>query len=535
MKGKMLKMLTFFVSICLILSFYFCTVFAAHDIPKYVRIGLEYRYKNISSASISNRSIGIGSVRNEKFVTDVSLTATEGFTMSVSNKTYVSSNDIYGSYSEALNRAQALYPTYKGSPAYLGEGLWSVYFYDFNSSEEVQACSQNLGNTPIITENTTMELKDGANTVIVFHNATPQIVSEDGTYISLGDRKYRGAIEFGRYTKGSMTAVNVVDLDEYLYSVVPSEMPASYEKEALKAQAVAARTYTLANISAHKSSGYQLCDGVDCQVYKGVDGEFDSAMEAVEETKGILAYYNGEPINAVFFASSGGYTESSENVWLEAVPYLKAVPDTYEWDTNTWSKTITLNDLSSRFIGSNLGEIKDIVISKINDNGRIQEIQIVGTDGIKTLEKDSIRTFFGINSRMFQINGKGSGIPLLTSVHVPVTQYAYNANGAINFGDDYVLGSDQLNTAIVKTPPLPEKNVPPNAVQTNDKRTISAFTVSSTPTPVSTINSEGTFVFTGVGNGHGVGLSQKGAQGLAKQGYDYIDILEHYYTGITVE
>lgn len=536
MKKRILKILAFFISSCFILSFYSYTAFA-DDIPKYIRIGLEYRYKNVSSVSISNRSIEIGSIKNDKFISDVNLTASEGFTMAVSNKTYVSSNRVYENYLEAFNQAQSLYPTYKGCPAYLGEGLWNVYFYGFENNEQIQACSQDLGNAPVITDNTIMELKDGTNIKIIFQNTTPQIASEDKDYISLGDRKYRGVIEFGRYAKGSMTAVNVVDLEEYLYSVIPSEMPASYEKEALKAQAVAARTYTLANSSAHKSSGYQLCDGTDCQVYKGVNGEFPSAIEAVEQTKGILAYYDNEPINAVFFASSGGYTEASENVWLEAVPYLKAVSDNYEWDTNTWSKTITLSDLNSRFIGSSLGNIQDIVISKINDNGRIQEIQIVGTNGVKTLEKESIRTFFGINSRMFQINGKGSGSPLLTTVHIPVSQYAYNTSAAGNFEDDYVLGADQLNTAILKTPPLLEKNIAPNAVQSyeNEKNSPSEFTILSTPTPISTINENNTFVFTGVGNGHGVGLSQKGAQGLAKQGYTYIDILKHYYTGVTVE
>ena len=112
-----------------------------------------------------------------------------------------------------------------------------------------------------------------------------------------------------------------------LYGVIPAEMPASYSEGALKAQTLAARTYAMTKLSAHKSSGYELCDTTNCQVYKGYSGENAKTNQAVDDTEGEIICYNGTPIEAVFSASTGGYTENSENVWNSVVPYLRAVPE----------------------------------------------------------------------------------------------------------------------------------------------------------------------------------------------------------------
>lgn len=234
----------------------------------------------------------------------------------------------------------------------------------------------------------------------------------DDTF-TINGKQYRGCLRFA--VNGTvMTAVNVVDLEEYLYGVIPAEMPASYGEEALKAQTLAARTYAMTKLNAHKSSGYELCDTINCQVYKGYSGEDSKTNAVVDETEGEIICYNGTPIEAVFSASTGGYTENSENVWNSVVPYLRAVPEVGEYGNNTWTKTLTLSQLDSLLSakGENIGSAQDIVITKISTGGRVQEMKIVGTSGSVTLTKENIRTYFSgacgsLPSKMFTINGKG--------------------------------------------------------------------------------------------------------------------------------
>ena len=234
----------------------------------------------------------------------------------------------------------------------------------------------------------------------------------DDTF-TINGKQYRGCLRFA--VNGTvMTAVNVVDLEEYLYGVIPAEMPASYGEEALKAQTLAARTYAMTKLNAHKGSGYELCDTINCQVYKGYSGENSKTNAIVDETEGEIICYNGTPIEAVFSASTGGYTENSENVWNSVVPYLRAVPEVGEYGNNTWTKTLTLSQLDSLLSakGENIGSAQDIVITKISTGGRVQEMKIVGTSGSVTLTKENIRTYFSgacgsLPSKMFTINGKG--------------------------------------------------------------------------------------------------------------------------------
>ena len=154
-----------------------------------------------------------------------------------------------------------------------------------------------------------------------------------------------------------------------------------------------------------------LCDGTHCQSYKGKSAEFPATNAAVDATKGLVIYHKGEPIEAVFFASSGGFTENSVDIWTAPLPYLKAVPDVYEVDTNTWTKKITaaqLTNLASAK-GDNIGQVTDMVISKVSLGGRIQELKLVGTKGTKVLTRDQVRTYFSslsvsFPSKMFKIN-----------------------------------------------------------------------------------------------------------------------------------
>ena len=137
-------------------------------------------------------------------------------------------------------------------------------------------------------------------------------------------RRYRGEIEVFGNSRGSMTVVNELPLEDYLLGVVPNELaPDAFpELEALKAQAVAARTYIVRNLGQFGDENFDICATDFCQVYWGLDTEHPLATQAVEETRAIIATYEGEPINALYSSTCGGRTENVENVFQQTLPYL---------------------------------------------------------------------------------------------------------------------------------------------------------------------------------------------------------------------
>lgn len=149
-------------------------------------------------------------------------------------------------------------------------------------------------------------------------------LNERSNPVKLNGKAYRGKIEVFVNSKGSLTVVNVVPLEDYLLGVVPSELGLP-QIEAQKAQAVAARTYAVANIGAYGKQGFDMVPTVYSQVYKGVSIETQMGTRAVNETRGIVATYDGQPIMAYFTSTCGGRTEDGANIFDKDVPYLKGV------------------------------------------------------------------------------------------------------------------------------------------------------------------------------------------------------------------
>jgi stage II sporulation protein D len=140
--------------------------------------------------------------------------------------------------------------------------------------------------------------------------------------VRFNDRPFRGKIEVFANTRGALTVVNVIGLEDYIRGVVPNEL--SYPAiEALKAQAIAARTYALKNRGQFAFDGYDLLPTTRSQVYRGLSSETPLTSRAVEETRGMIATYNGEPINALYTSTCGGRTEDAENIFNDPVPYLR--------------------------------------------------------------------------------------------------------------------------------------------------------------------------------------------------------------------
>lgn len=149
-----------------------------------------------------------------------------------------------------------------------------------------------------------------------------------GAVLQFSAKAYRGKIQVVINQRGRLNVINFVQMEDYLRGVVPNELsPKAFpELEALKAQAVAARTYAIHNRGQFASEGYDLLSTALSQVYAGIDSEHPLSNKAVEETEGIVATYGSEPINALYTSTCGGHTESSENVFTKAVPYLVGVP-----------------------------------------------------------------------------------------------------------------------------------------------------------------------------------------------------------------
>jgi stage II sporulation protein D len=153
-----------------------------------------------------------------------------------------------------------------------------------------------------------------------------------GAPFEIENRAYRGALEVFGNARHTLTIVNELPLEEYLRGVVPNELsPTTFGQiEALKAQAVAARTYIERNLAQYKNEGYDICATDACQVYFGAHTEDPLASQAVSETRGIVATYDGKPINALYSSTCGGRTEDAENIFGEKVPYLVSTSCEYK-------------------------------------------------------------------------------------------------------------------------------------------------------------------------------------------------------------
>ena len=142
-------------------------------------------------------------------------------------------------------------------------------------------------------------------------------------FVSAKGKWYRGIIRI-QNRNGKLTVINDISLEEYIKGVVPAEMPSGWAYEAHKAQAIAARSYALANLGKRASNGYDLKDTPEDQAYNGASGETRDTNAAVEDTKGIVLTYNDKVISAYYSASAGGQTNT--NSWGNSLPYLRSVP-----------------------------------------------------------------------------------------------------------------------------------------------------------------------------------------------------------------
>lgn len=299
------------------------------------------------------------------------------------------------------------------------------------------------------------------------------------------DRQYRGELELIPQNDG-ITMVNIVNLEEYLYSVVASEMPASWPLEALKVQTVAARTYTYYNLGKYEEKGFDLYDSVSSAAYNGINWERKSTRQAVQETLGEIMTYDGKPINAVYSANSGGHTEDVKDVWGIELDYLKAVP--------------TLKSLDQYYFPLEPQDLKNWLRTKPESFSA--DLRYTNSNHYRWQRRVSrkfIESKLDIGTlKELKVTGRGVGGSVISIV-------AIGDNGQVEIKNTLrsKLGGLRSNSFFFR----PEY----------ENGQLVAY------------------VFYGGGWGHSTGLDQVASAGMAKEGIQYDAILKHFYTDINLE
>ena len=335
---------------------------------------------------------------------------------------------------------------------------------------------------------------------------------EEGTELTVtslnraqGQPSYAGRLELIDTAEG-LVLVNELYLEDYLKKVVPSEMPSSYEKEALKAQAVCARTYAFMQMKSNSYSSYgaQIDDSTQFQVYNNTEPD-EKTAQAVQETYGKMLYYDGKPITAYYFSTSCGTTTNTV-IWdsdPEKTPYLRCLSlqtarsrlnfeneaefaafikknEFPSYDSSyplyRWNVKTNGNIIASHVSG--VGTVTGVTVTSRGPGGVAMQLLVKGTDGETTISgQNAIRSALGDSSLSInRSDGKTSeGWELLPSGFLIVEDAGTDENGVAQFR------------------------------------------------------------IYGGGYGHGVGMSQNGAQAMAKTGMDYEEILNYFYDGVTIE
>jgi SpoIID/LytB domain protein len=213
------------------------------------------------------------------------------------------------------------------------------------------------------------------------------------------DGAYRGALEFRPGSSGGVNAINAVDVDDYTQGVVPLEVPASWPAEALKAQAVAARTYAVT--TGQRGAGFELYANTRSQVYGGADAEHPATNSAVAATAGQLVTYDGTPVVTYYFSTSGGRTESVENSALgtEPRPWLRSVVDKYDnvSPKHRWGPIrMSYGSAGAKLAGLVKGRFRGIKVTHRGDSPRIVRAKVVGTGGKTPVDGATLRARLGL-------------------------------------------------------------------------------------------------------------------------------------------
>lgn len=326
-------------------------------------------------------------------------------------------------------------------------------------------------------------------------------------------REYRGSFNVVK-SGATVQIVNRLDLENYLKGVIPNESPATWHLEALKAQTVAARSYTL-------SKAGILSSTTKDQMYKGYSSEHKNTNAAVEATNGLVLKANGKLVQAYYYSTSGGRTANIGEVWNSTqVPHFVSVDDSIEQSPyKNWTVSIPVANILTKFGFSLTDTLLNIKLTKGGSNGEVTAVTAVTTSGEKTISGNETvmrNVFLDANNASL----KSSWFDI--SFTKPTSRTNLAIQGAKNSSEVTSLEGMSVQTAsgIITVPDGSVK------IQTNEG-IISATGVTGTGIQNVTVN--------GKGYGHRIGMSQYGAKARADAGWTYDRILKHYYQGATLE
>lgn len=386
----------------------------------------------------------------------------------------------------------------------------------FKNENDALWASQNLAVSGTVAKPENNLLGVYSKEKIVYLGDSIQIGSsaERVNFTAVATKEYRGSMLFKPY-EGKITAINYVDREEYLYSVISREMSPSWHIEALKAQAVCARNYVENNRGKHGKYGFDLCDSVCCQAYAGTSSETKDSYPPVDETRNEVLMYDGKAAQTFYSSSMGPTTEDVRYVWGSKFPYLTSVENPYEDYENVyngkWEKSLTKERATEimKSKGYSIGDVVEIKALEFSPSGRVIKLLVKGTTGEKTFERESCRLIFSevTLSQLYTISGGGA----LTFPSLEIK--AENNSAKKETNKITVLSKDGKSNITKDITVLGSKN----------KKTYSAE------------KSSDAYVFSGFGWGHGIGMSQYGAKGMAEAGFTYDEILTHYFKGTEIE
>ncbi len=294
---------------------------------------------------------------------------------------------------------------------------------------------------------------------VVTDTQSISIESQPLGIISLGKRQYRGRIECRRQSRNDLLIINELPIDEYLYGVLKHEVSPGWPREALKAQAIVARTFALSKAKERTNEDYHLTNTVLSQVYAGFLSEDPVLTEVINETRGMVLTYMGQAISAYYHATCGGYTENPKYVWGKSLPYLQVKRCSYCKSSPhfCWKEKLGLRRMAQAFQrnGYKFNQIIDLKPLGKSPSGRVEKIIIIHNKGRTVVKGNDFRL---------------------------------------------ILGPKIIRSTNFKMKKIDE------AIE-----------------------------FEGKGWGHGVGLCQWGARGMALKGYKYDRILKFYYPGTKIE
>lgn len=359
---------------------------------------------------------------------------------------------------------------------------------------------------------------------------SPQIRGAGGGTVGVSGNTYRGVIEF-RPSGGRVSAINVLTMEQYLYGVLPLEMSPSFNVEALRAQAVAARTFASYTRSYGRHTTWlDVCDSpACCQSYLGAGREDAITTQAVRDTAGLKMFNPGSnsPLFTPYFSSSGGATINSENVWWATLSHLRGVSDHYEQTAREWTRTFTWAQLTSAVAAqapnANIGTVTSVTTTH-SPFGPVHSMTFTGTNGQWTARGENVRLMFrhvggSLNSQNFQLEGgTATGDTAATAApNVTITDGTTNRQAQVT--DLYAVNHQNQVTRVTNAHISSGLTVGQATGVTSENVTVTGGTG---------------ITMNGRGWGHLVGMSQNGANGMAQAGHDFRTILTHYYTGVEI-